>query len=165
MSARARATRWRWPPLSWEGLRDSNPAKSHHLQDLGHSRDSLATGHAAHPEAVADVVANRHVREECVVLEDGVDVPFEGGRLRDVATVEPDAAAGGPLEAGDKPQRRGLPDPDGPSSEKNSPSAMSREMPSMARCSPNRFVSDVTETAGTLPPGALLRSLLPAWCS
>ena len=66
---------------------------------------------AAHDEPVADVVAHAHVREEGVVLEDGVDVAVEGWDAGDILAVEPDRALGRDLEAGDHAQRRRLPRP------------------------------------------------------
>ena len=44
-----------------------------------------------------------------------------------------------------------LPEPDGPSIEKNSPSRTSRSMPSTAATSPNRFVTPSSRTAGSVP--------------
>ena len=44
------------------------------------------------------------MREEGVVLEDGVDVALEGRTPRDVDAAELDDAAGGQLEAGDHPE-------------------------------------------------------------
>jgi hypothetical protein len=41
-----------------------------------------------------------------------------------------------------------LPDPDGPSIEKNSPSAMSRSIPSTARTSPKCLLKSRNEMAG-----------------
>jgi hypothetical protein len=69
---------------------------------------------AFHPEAVLDVVADGHVREERVVLEDGVHVPVVGRPVRDVDAAEPDAPGVGPLEAGDHPKRRRLARPGRP---------------------------------------------------
>ena len=56
----------------------------------------------------ADVVADGHVREQRVVLEDGVDVTVERRDRGHVLAVEQDAARGRQLEAGDHPERRGL---------------------------------------------------------
>src|SRR5215210_233291 len=44
-----------------------------------------------------------------------------------------------------------LPEPDGPSIEKNSPSATSRSMPPTATTSPNRFSTRSRRTAGWVP--------------
>ena len=54
------------------------------------------------------VVPHRHVGEQRVVLEDGVDVALVGRGPRHVLAVEADGAAGGRLEAGDHAQRRRL---------------------------------------------------------
>ena len=81
-------------------------------------------------QPVGDVVTDGHVREERVVLEHRVDVALVGRQLRDVPAVEQDAP--------DRSAARSpaiirsvvvLPEPDGPSSEKNSPRPMSRSMP------------------------------------
>src|SRR6478672_9472294 len=45
-----------------------------------------------------------------------------------------------------------LPQPDGPSSEKNSPARISRSIPSTARTSPNRLVSPTRRISGTADP-------------
>ncbi len=52
-----------------------------------------------------------------------------------------------------------LPHPDGPSSEKNSPSAMERWSSSTATTSPNRLMTPSSSTAGS----ANLTSLLRVW--
>ena len=48
------------------------------------------------------------MREQRVVLEDGVDVALERRALGDVDAVEEHLAGGGQLEAGDHPQDGGL---------------------------------------------------------
>lgn len=68
----------------------------------------LGLGHLADLQGVGDVLLHRHVREEGVVLEDGVDVAFEGGEAGDVLPGEFDPSLGGRLETGDQPQHRGL---------------------------------------------------------
>ena len=70
---------------------------------------ALGLGDLADHQPVADVVADGHVREQRVVLEDGVDVALER-RLACVTSlaVEQDPALGRQLEAGDHPQRRRL---------------------------------------------------------
>ncbi|ANH38029.1 hypothetical protein I601_1597 [Nocardioides dokdonensis FR1436] len=70
---------------------------------------ALRLAHPAHPEAVGDVLQDAHVREERVVLEDGVDGPLEGGRPRRVRPGEPDGPRARSLEAGDQAQHGGLP--------------------------------------------------------
>ena len=69
---------------------------------------ALGLGDLADDQPVADVVADRHVREERVVLEDRVDVTVERRDGRDVGAVEQDPALGRQLEAGDHPEGRRL---------------------------------------------------------
>jgi hypothetical protein len=66
------ATRWRWPPESWRGLRSS----SGRFEDLGglRTRVDLGLGQAADLQAVGHVVVDAHVRVERVVLEHHGDV-------------------------------------------------------------------------------------------
>ena len=65
---------------------------------------ALVGRNAPDDEAVADVVADGHVREERVVLEHGVDVAIERRDAGDVAAVQPDRPRGGLLEPGDHAQ-------------------------------------------------------------
>ena len=53
-----------------------------HPERLADPPPALGLGHLADHEAVGDVVADRHVGEQRVVLEDGVDVTIEGRRVR-----------------------------------------------------------------------------------
>ncbi len=79
-----------------------------HLQGLVAAADALGLVHTGHPEAVGDVLADGHVREKGVVLEDGVDRPVVGRHAADLLARELDRAVAGVLEAGDHPQRRRL---------------------------------------------------------
>src|SRR4051812_30505741 len=54
------------------------------------------------------------MREERVILEDGVDRPPIGRQWRDVLAVKQDLALGREVEAGDQPQKRGLAAAGGP---------------------------------------------------
>ena len=63
----------------------------------------------AAPRSVRDVVPHRHVREQRVVLEHGVDVALVRWHPRDVDPLEPDRAFGRSLETRDHPQRGRLP--------------------------------------------------------
>ena len=63
---------------------------------------------AAHPQSVSDVLRDRHVREQRIVLEDGADVAAVGRQVRDVDAAEPHVPAVGLLESGDHPQHGGL---------------------------------------------------------
>ena len=84
------------------------PTEPHGVQRTRDADRSLVTSHAPHPQAVADVFTNRHVRKEGIVLEDRVDIAIERGYARDVSTVQENTAGGGPFEAGDEAERRGL---------------------------------------------------------
>ncbi len=68
----------------------------------------LAAGDALHLEPEGDVVVDRHVREEGVLLEDHVDRPSVGRDRRDVVPLQDDTPHVGLLEAGDHAQRRRL---------------------------------------------------------
>ena len=107
-SARARATRWRWPPESWAGLRPTNfPSCTRSRASRARSWRSFL-GMPAHAQAVGDVVDEGHVREQRIVLENGVEVPLEGRHSGDVLALEFDASGGGQLEARDQAQDRGF---------------------------------------------------------
>ena len=83
-------------------------AEAHHVEHLVHLAAARVARDALHLEAVADVLADRHVREERVVLEDGVDVARVRRLPGDVLAAERDPARVGLLEAGDHAQRRRL---------------------------------------------------------
>ena len=78
------------------------------FEDLLDAALALAARNALDAQAVADVLGDGHVREERVVLEDGVDVALVGRAVRDVGAAELDSSFVGALEAGDQPQRRRL---------------------------------------------------------
>src|SRR3990170_5051683 len=82
--------------------------EANHAQRILDAQRSGLAGHLAHHQAVGHVVADVHVREERVILEDGVHVSLERRALRDVLAVEQDPPGGGQLEAGDHAQRRRL---------------------------------------------------------
>ena len=81
---------------------------------------------AADPQPELDVLRRRHVREERVRLEDHAHVAPVGGDVRDVLAVDDDRARrrGGRSPATSR-SAVVLPQPDGPSSERNSPWARS----------------------------------------
>ena len=91
-SARASATRWRWPPESCAGLAGLVALEADHPERLGRALPPLVLRDLADDQAVRDVVADRHVREEGVVLEDRVDVALVGGQAGDVRAVKEDAS-------------------------------------------------------------------------
>ena len=106
--ARASATRCRWPPDSWPGLRAPYPS-SRTMRSASSTRDpSLVLAHLPDHQAIAHVVRDGHVREQRVVLEHGVDVAVVGRQARHVLAVEQDPAGRGQLEPGDHAQGRGL---------------------------------------------------------
>jgi hypothetical protein len=77
----------------------------HHL-DL---RPPRRLRNSLHAEAVPDVLGDRHVREERVVLEHGVHLARVGRPPRHVPACKLDAPFVGALEARDQAQRRRLP--------------------------------------------------------
>src|SRR5208282_4457728 len=84
------------------------PGELHGLEHLGHAaRDRLLVPPAL-PEREADVLLDRHVRKERIVLEDHADVAAIGWRMDDRLRVDVDLAARGELEAGDHHERRRL---------------------------------------------------------
>ncbi len=72
-SARARATRWRWPPESWFGIAVGHAVELHQLQQVVDlAVDDLARRADAprlHAQAEGDVLEDGHVPEQRVVLE------------------------------------------------------------------------------------------------
>src|SRR3954447_13199387 len=123
-SARASATRWRWPPASCTGflvaagelhrLAVAECFEAHRRERPLHLDGALAAGDSLDAEAVADVLRDRHVREEGVVLEHGVDVALVRGGARALAPAERDPPAVGALEARDQAERRRLAGTGGP---------------------------------------------------
>jgi hypothetical protein len=59
-------------------------------------------------EAERDVLADRHMREQRIVLKDDVHVPLVRRQLRDVPACQEDAPAVRHLEAAQDPERRRL---------------------------------------------------------
>ncbi len=80
-----------------------------HLVDLASTTADLAPA-----QAEGDVLEDVEVREERVVLEDGVDRPPVGLGVGDVLAGERDRARGRRVQARDHPQRRRLAAPRGP---------------------------------------------------
>ncbi len=81
------------------------------LDQLEHLDDSpldLRVGDLLSAQSERDVLVDREVRKERVILEYGVDVPLVGRQPRDVLAVELDQARGRLLEATDHPERRRL---------------------------------------------------------
>ena len=145
--ARPSATRCFWPPESCPGLRPQQRADVERLGGLG---DVLGDGlarraragqrahpshgqalpdiHAAHRERQADILGHRHVRIERVALEHHGDVAVAGRQFVDPPVADDDRARIVALQPATMRSRVDLPQPDGPSSVRNSPSAISSEM-------------------------------------
>ena len=127
----------------------SRPGQLHQLERLARPRVALGLADAALLQPVGDVVQHRHVREQRVLLEDGVDVALVRRGADRVDAADQDLALVGLLEAGDHPQRRGLAAArTGPSSERNSPLLhLEGRRRSTAVRSPNRLVTARNSTS------------------
>ena len=75
------------------------------LEHLVRSPPPLRAVHPAQPQAVGDVVAGRHVREQAVGLEDHAHVAAVGRHVGDVLAVDDDPAAVRLVEPGQRAQR------------------------------------------------------------
>ena len=104
-SARPIATRWRWPPESWRGLRCQKLLDAQHPRHLGDAALDLGARQAAVLEPEGQVLAHRHVRIEGIGLEHHGEPAIGGSHVVDPLAVEHDVAAGGPLKAGDDAQQ------------------------------------------------------------
>jgi hypothetical protein len=92
------------PRLALEELREAE-----HARDLVDAGPRLRLRRAPHLQAVAEVLADRHVRVQRVALEDHGDVALARREIRDVPPVDRDRPARHLLEAGEAPQKRRLP--------------------------------------------------------
>ena len=109
------ATRCCWPPES------RPPGKARlvagELDEIEHPPDMLVDlrlWHAALLEREADVLRDRQMREQSVVLEHHADVAPIGRRASDHRAADEDVARRRLLEAGDHHERRGLAGAGGP---------------------------------------------------
>ncbi len=91
----------------------AEPFELHEREQLGDARADLVARPLAHLQAERDVVANRHVLERGVVLEDEPDAALLRGERGRVLAGEQDLAAVRPLEARDDPEQRRLARPGG----------------------------------------------------
>ena len=88
-SARARATRWAWPPESWRGRCAGDVAEPDPLEPIGRLPPGFGPGDVPGPQAERDVLEDAEVGEEQMVLEHHADVavlgrhPDVGGRVFD----------------------------------------------------------------------------------
>ena len=103
---------------------------------------------AAQPQSEGDVVEHRQMREQRVVLEHQADIAAVRRLVVEPLAVQPDRA---PARALSNPamQRKVvvLPQPLGPSSEKNSPSCTSNDIGPTLTCGEYRFVSSHTSSS------------------
>ena len=86
-------------------------AQPRHLDQGQHLLDDAADlllGRAPHLQSEGDVLRHRHMGEQGIALEDGIDRPLIGRQMLDRAALEQDLAGARLLEAGDQAQQRGL---------------------------------------------------------
>ena len=107
-SARATATRCCCPPDSCAGLRSRKLRQPHHVERALDTRLDIRLGHAVHLEREGEILRDRHVREQRVVLEDHADAALVRRHVVDALAVERDRAGGRILEAGEHHERRRL---------------------------------------------------------
>ncbi len=106
--ARPIATRWRWPPESWPGLRSRSSSICRISAASRILRSISGRAHAHGLEAEGQVLAHAHVRVERVGLEDHGELALGRRHLGHVRAVDQDVAVGDLLEAGDHPEQRRL---------------------------------------------------------
>ena len=108
-TARASATRWRWPPESWSMRRFSSPEMLVSATSSATRAARSLLRHAADLQAIADIVGHAHVGKQRIGLEHHADIAPLDRHRRHVLAVEQHLAAGiGQFEAGDDAQHRGL---------------------------------------------------------
>src|SRR4029434_7763889 len=84
-------------------------AQPDQIEDLAHALALLRARKRAHAQGESDVVLDRHVGEQRVVLEDDADVALVRLAARQILAAELDDPAGGLLEACDHHEGRRLP--------------------------------------------------------
>ena len=75
--------------------------KGQHLVGLG---EALGAAHTLDHQAIGDVVAHIHMREQGVVLKDGIHVAQVGRRVRNILAENADPSSGGFFKARDQPE-------------------------------------------------------------
>ena len=103
----------------------------------------------AHLQPEGDVPKDVHVQYEGNehTLEDGIDGSVVGWGLPPQFAAQVDLSHHGQFKTGNEAQGRGLPHPEGPNSEKNSPSRMESEMSSTATTRPKCLLTSFKSTA------------------
>ena len=104
-SARAIATRWRWPPESLATGRSAKPGRWISASSSSTRFFCSSLRRAADAQRIGDVVADRQVREQRQRLEHHAEIALVRRHRRDVVAVEHDRAAGRLLEPGDHAQQ------------------------------------------------------------
>ncbi|GAQ68276.1 hypothetical protein SsS58_08735 [Streptomyces scabiei] len=89
-------------------LAAAEPGQARDLQRLPHPAADLVLRNAPQGEREGDVLTDRHVREEQVLLEDEPQAPLLRREAGDVPAADGDGAGVGFAEPGDHHQRRGL---------------------------------------------------------
>ena len=82
--------------------------QTHELERRAHSRRELASSEPLSPKAEANVAGNGEMREQGVLLKDGVDVSAMRGRIGDVGVAEHHGSRVRALEARDNAKKCGL---------------------------------------------------------
>ena len=90
------------------GLPPLIAGQADHVERLADPARPLLLRYVPDEQPVRDVVADRHMREQRVVLEHGVHVAQEWRLARDVDALEQDTPGRRQLEAGDHSEGRGL---------------------------------------------------------
>jgi hypothetical protein len=90
------------------GLALGEVGQPHDLDDLVDAAADLVPALLRAARPIGDVVPDRHVRKQRVVLKDGVDVALVGRHPRHVDGLEPDGSLSRAFEAGDHPKGGGL---------------------------------------------------------
>ena len=85
------------------------PAQRDQIEQVFDRRGALGARHAAHTQAVGDVVGHRHVRKQCQVLEDERGRPVVRADAGHVLPVDADVTGGRFDESRDGPQKSRLP--------------------------------------------------------
>jgi hypothetical protein len=102
------ATRWRWPPDSSAGYRCSSAGELDQIKQLGHARRPRGLRCAALLHAECDVVGDRQVREQGIVLEHHAHFALVRRQVADITAVDQHVPGGRVDESGNNPERRRL---------------------------------------------------------
>src|SRR5579859_6649533 len=96
------------PAAEGRGPRIGEAAHLHHAQSLFHAAGDFRFWGGLDSQAVRHVFANVQVREERIILKDGVHAALVWGKRVQALAAHPDFSGRRLLEAGDQPEQRGL---------------------------------------------------------